>query len=189
MREHPYPIAFTPDLITTACQRKEQISLYIGDDLRMRTNRRLREVYEELCHSEHVTLVQEKPAVFRWKGEEKGKQEEEENLKVKVKANEQPCDTSDLCDKVGEGVGNEIRNENETDTPIPNLSHIAHMSHSNSVYADLITEEHLSSLNRTVYRCKEHPDIPYYDLAGIEESHFKPDHTDIGTATATENVQ
>ena len=189
LREHPYPIAFTPDLITIACERKEQISLYIGDDLRMRSNRRLREVYEELCHSEHVTLTQEKPAVFKWKGEGEGKgkeQEEEENVKLKVKADEQPCDTSDLCDKVGEGGGKQTRkenkhneesfNENETPTPVPNLSHIAHMSHSNSIYADLITEEHLSSLNRTVYRCKEHPEIPYYDLAGIEESHFKPDH-------------
>jgi hypothetical protein len=67
----------------------------------------------------------------------------------------------------------------------------SHTSHSNSVYADFITEEHLSSLNRTVYRCKEHPEIPYYDLEGIEESHFKAYHnnnTDMSTGTATGNV-
>ena len=64
-------------------------------------------------------------------------------------------------------------------------------SDSNSVYAGLITEEHLPSLNRTVYRCKEHPEVPYYELEGIEESHFKAYHnnnTDMSTGTATGNV-
>ena len=44
-------------------------------------------------------------------------------------------------------------------------------------YGHLIETEFLSNANRTVYRCKEHPDeIPYYELEGIEESHFKQFH-------------
>ena len=122
----------------------------------------------------------------------KEREREDEVEEKKVKASEQPCDTRDPCDKVGEGakVENENENENENEegrgensinaneTPNPSLSHMSHMSHSNSVYADFITEEHLPSLNRTVYRRKEHPEIPYYELEGIEESHFKPYHTD-----------
>ena len=66
--------------------------------------------------------------------------------------------------------GHPTHNQHPPQVPNPTTSH------SNSVYADFITEEHLSSLNRTVYRCKEHPEVPYYDLEGIEESHFKAFH-------------
>jgi|SRR5215207_560130 len=45
-------------------------------------------------------------------------------------------------------------------------------------YEHLIEMEYLPSLDCTAYRCKEHPSVPYYDLEGIEESHFKPFHTD-----------
>jgi hypothetical protein len=45
-------------------------------------------------------------------------------------------------------------------------------------YTHLLEVKYLPSLERMVYRCKEHPDSPeYYDLKGIEESHFKPFHT------------
>jgi hypothetical protein len=48
---------------------------------------------------------------------------------------------------------------------------------SSGSYKDLIEMKELSSTGRTVYRCKEHPESPeYYDLKGIEESHFKPVH-------------
>ena len=59
----------------------------------------------------------------------------------------------------------------------------AHRSHrSHSAYGHLIMEEDLPSLGRTAYRCIEHPDIPYSDLKGIEESHFKPFHVDTQSA-------
>ena len=48
---------------------------------------------------------------------------------------------------------------------------------SDSTYEHLIETEQLPSLNRTVYRCKEHPEVPYYNLEGIEESNFKPVHS------------
>ena len=43
-------------------------------------------------------------------------------------------------------------------------------------YEHLIETEYLPNLRQTVYRCKEHPDVPYYDPEGINESHFKPFH-------------
>jgi hypothetical protein len=61
-------------------------------------------------------------------------------------------------------------------TPKP-PSHTSHTSHSNCIYADLIVSQYLDSVKRTAYRCKEHPDSPwYYDLKGIEVSHFEAFH-------------
>jgi hypothetical protein len=51
------------------------------------------------------------------------------------------------------------------------------LENSSSLYAHLILVEHLPNLKQTAYYCKEHPNVPcYYDLEGIEESHFKPVH-------------
>jgi hypothetical protein len=47
---------------------------------------------------------------------------------------------------------------------------------SDSTYEHLIERQYLPNLNRTAYRCREHPDVSYYDLGGMEESHFKPFH-------------
>ena len=92
-------------------------------------------------------------------------------------------------EEIGQAMGlveRSIKKENRPYSPTEQISvptsqsTPSHTSHSNSVYADFITEEHLPTLDRTVYRCKEHPETPYYDLEGIEESHFKPYHTAIG---------
>jgi hypothetical protein len=66
-------------------------------------------------------------------------------------------------------------NENvmQQDTPSPSDTSYT----SDSTYAHLIETKYLPNLGRTLYWCKEHPDTSeYYDLAGLEESHFKPYH-------------
>jgi hypothetical protein len=45
-----------------------------------------------------------------------------------------------------------------------------------SRYEYMISKEYLESLDRWAYRCKEHPEVPYYSLDGIYVSHFKPEH-------------
>jgi hypothetical protein len=54
--------------------------------------------------------------------------------------------------------------------------HTSNVADSIKPYEHLIETEYLPNLDRTVYRCKEHPEVPYYDLEGIKESHFKPFH-------------
>jgi hypothetical protein len=46
----------------------------------------------------------------------------------------------------------------------------------NGIYKDLIDIQPLPNLGRNVYTCKEHPEVAYYELEGIENSHFKPYH-------------
>lgn len=46
----------------------------------------------------------------------------------------------------------------------------------NSIYKDLIDIQPLPNLGRNAFTCREHPEVAYYDLEGIEKSHFKPYH-------------
>ena len=49
----------------------------------------------------------------------------------------------------------------------------------NFIFSHLVETKELPNTGVTVYKCEEHPDSPeYYDLKGIEESHFKPFHKD-----------
>jgi hypothetical protein len=43
-------------------------------------------------------------------------------------------------------------------------------------YHHMIETQYLPNLNRTAFRCKEHPDAYYYDPNGILKSHFEPFH-------------
>jgi hypothetical protein len=172
LKEFDYPIAFTPDLINVALERSEQIKSYIGNDLHIRSNWKLRELYEDLLHNDHIILTQEKPAVFKWRG----KEEEE----TKVKASGQACDPCDVCEgdeedgKAENESNGEAKSVNQNIPISPNPSHTSHTSH--SLFRDLIEEQYLPSLNQTAYRCIEHPEIWYYDLRGFEVSHFIPFH-------------
>jgi hypothetical protein len=46
----------------------------------------------------------------------------------------------------------------------------------NSIYKDLLDIQPLPNLGRNAFTCREHPEVAYYDLEGIEKSHFKPYH-------------
>ena len=147
----------------------------------MRDNWKLRTISDRLSNNSHIGIVNERPLVFEWKSrdEQTAVTVTEQTM---VEASKQPSEVCEQCDAVGDVLQNEQykhdeKSLNEKDVQaIPTPSHTSHTSHSDSVYADLIMEEHFPNFSQTVYRCKEHPEIPYYDLAGIEESHFKPDH-------------
>lgn len=161
-----YPIAFR-ELAKTANERKEQINSYIGDDLNIETNRKLRAVYDELLNNEHIILVQQKPAVFQWRQRTDTREEGE----TMVKADRQASDTSDVSDRVGSSGYNEKECEGVS-VPTSDRSDM-----SDSTYEHLMERQYLPNLNRTIYRCKECPNAPeYYDLNGIIKSHFQPFH-------------
>jgi hypothetical protein len=151
LREYPYPIAFTPDLISTACERKEQIKAYLGEDLHMRNNWKLREVYEELLYNDHVILVQEKPVVLKWKGKEE----------ERVKANKQACDVCDPCEEAGDkgqydAVKRGIGQDNENKGLSPSPSHTSYTSHS-PAFSDSEIEQKIISELKDVHGRSQHP--------------------------------
>jgi hypothetical protein len=118
----PYPIVFVPDLVNTACNKKEQIMAYIGDDLKIRSNWKLRELYEALLYNSHIKLVQDKPVVFMWDG------------KAKAKAGEQACDECDACE--GSSPSAQENRAQKKGAPDPTPSHTSHTSHYSSDMSD-----------------------------------------------------
>jgi hypothetical protein len=44
-------------------------------------------------------------------------------------------------------------------------------------YEHVIETQYLPNLNQTAFRCKDHPDVYYYDPNGMLKSHFEPFHT------------
>ena len=73
-------------------------------------------------------------------------------------------------------VCSESKKYNSVSNPAPKSGNIPGGLDSMKPYEHLIETEYLPNLRQTVYRCKEYLDIPYYDLEGINESHFKPFH-------------
>jgi hypothetical protein len=70
--------------------------------------------------------------------------------------------------------GEDLHKHPQTSPTSPSLSD---SSDSGSKYKDMIETQHLDCLNKMAYRCKEHPNSPwYYDLRGIEVSHFEVFH-------------
>ena len=164
LRETPaYPISFR-ELAKTAGERNEQVKSYIGGDFNIETNWKLRAIYDELLNNGRIILIQQKPAVFKWKSER-------DNEQTIVKADSRASEVSDVSEVMGVEDHEkkykhnvESLNENELGSdPTPSDTSVT----SDSTYEHLIETEYLPSLNRTSYRCKEHPEVPYYDLEGI----------------------
>jgi hypothetical protein len=53
--------------LESACDRKEQVRSYIGDDLVMRDNWKFRAITDRLSNKSHIGIVNERPLVFEWK--------------------------------------------------------------------------------------------------------------------------
>jgi DNA replicative helicase MCM subunit Mcm2 (Cdc46/Mcm family) len=170
IRQHsPTPIA-SKELYRLASERNEQIKSYVGDNLNIETNWKLRTVHDELLNNEHVMLVKEKPAVFQWKSEHQP-DDNDQREQTMVKADKQASDVSDVYEAPRDAAANE--NVVQQSTPTPSDTSYT----SDSTYTNLIETKYLPNLGRTLYWCKEHPDTSeYYDLAGLEEIHFKPYH-------------
>ena len=183
LRETPvYPISFR-ELAKTAGERNEQVKSYIGGEFNIETNWKLRAIYDELLNNGRIILIQQKPAVFKWKPEL-------DNVQPIAKADSQASEVSDVSEAM-EVEDDEKKYKHNVESLNENELGSGHTPSDTSVTSDstyeyLIETEYLPSLNRTSYRCKEHPEVPYYDLEGIEESHFKPYHNN---NTSPGNVQ
>ena len=121
LQEFPYPIA-SKELFKTARDKNEQVKAYVGNDLSIETNWKLRKVYEDLLNDSHVILVQEKPTVFKWKGEEE---------KVKAKASRQASEVSDVSEAHGDyGYDYGKSGEDKKTRPYPTPSYTSDTSDS-----------------------------------------------------------
>jgi replicative DNA helicase Mcm len=211
LQEFPYPIA-SKELFKTARDKNEQVKAYVGNDLSIETNWKLRKVCEDLLNDSHVILVQEKPTVFKWKGEGKVKSKASRQASEVSDVSEahgdygydygksggdnktRPCptpsDTSDTSDSTSQpepryngtnrnGQDRENIKPNQDAGPGPSQSHGSHGSHSvsESPYQHLIMTEDMPTLEKTAYRCKEHPNIWDIDIKNLEVSHFRPFHS------------
>jgi hypothetical protein len=198
LMESTFPIRFE-ELVKKACERNPQVSKYIGKMFKLQHNKRLRPILEMLLNHSRIKEVQMKPEVLQYiqDGEAEGE--------IMVKAPKQASDPYDPYDLDPESVqkndqgtcsGTEIPcrggdQKHEDKKILQTLktrsyrsyrsyrsdSSLKPLENSSSPYAHLILVEHLPNLKQTAYYCKEHPSVPcYYDLEGIEESHFKPFH-------------
>ena len=59
------PIEFT-ECLGLACQNNQQVRHYVGKDLKLRNNWKLRPILEMIINCPNIKLVQEKPVVLQW---------------------------------------------------------------------------------------------------------------------------
>jgi hypothetical protein len=79
------------------------------------------------------------------------------------------------------GITDSPHLSNASNPTLKNISNNVPYSDSIKPYEHLIETKYLPNLDRIAYCCKEHPNAPeYYDLKGIQESHFKPFHKKVG---------
>jgi hypothetical protein len=184
LKEIMSPILFE-EVINMACERNPQVNRYIGLHRKLRDNAKLRPILEMLENHSHVNLVRIKPVVLEYV-------DDKVEVEVEVKAGSDGdvdkvdvCDPCDACDDRSE-TPDKNKSEKIISEVSGETSHTSHTSHYSSdisnqgvsIYQHLIETEYLPHLDRPVYRCRECPDAPpYYDLRGMEESHFKPHHS------------
>ncbi len=89
------PIAFE-ELIKKVCDKDQYIKTYIGEDLKVRDNKKLRTILEMMLQNSHVKRIYIKPVILQWLS--KKKQEEEGSPSTK----DDLCDPCDPCDQQDE---------------------------------------------------------------------------------------
>jgi|RhiMethySRZTD1v2_1073278.scaffolds.fasta_scaffold06164_15 MoxR-like ATPase len=190
IKETLSPILFE-EVINSACERNPQVSRYIGLRRKLRDNAKLRPILEMLENHSHVNLVHRKPVVLEYIDGKAGPQVIGDADGNREGDRVDACDPCDACDD-----GSETPDKNKQEKIISQVSgegsHTSYTSHTSSyssdisndgvsIYQHLIETDYLPNLDCPVYRCRECPDAPpYYDLKGMEESHFKLYHTEVG---------
>jgi DNA replicative helicase MCM subunit Mcm2 (Cdc46/Mcm family) len=102
------------DLFKKVCENNEQLANYLEYNekpLKIKNNRKLRDVYERLLNHSNIKKVQERPIVLQW-------------------LEPDPGDPSDLCDKDKSSFNNknEKNNENFNKNGLETMSHTSHRS-------------------------------------------------------------
>jgi len=88
------PIAFE-ELIKRVCNKDAYIKTYIGEDLKVRDNKKLRTILDMMLQNSHVKRIYIKPVVLQWIS----KKEREEGACGTTGGF---CDPCDLCDQLDE---------------------------------------------------------------------------------------
>jgi MoxR-like ATPase len=202
LMESAFPYSFE-DLVKTACERNQHVRIYIGKSFKLQDNKKIRTVLDMLRDHSRIKVTHEKPIVLQYmvKTEVKAKASEQASDLYDLYDHTFDTPEKNLDEKNIEDSDELQKKIFRTFDGVPEgRSYRSYGSYSNGdvdgegedrdrdknklspcPYDHLIEREHLPNLNRTVLRCKECPNAPpYYDLAGMIESHFKPSHSVVG---------
>jgi replicative DNA helicase Mcm len=75
------PITFE-ELIKAACKKNEYIRLYIGEDIKIRSNTKMRSILDLLLNHSCVRRIQLKPTILEWVGRDQKEKAEESSIIV-----------------------------------------------------------------------------------------------------------
>jgi MCM2/3/5 family protein/minichromosome maintenance replisome factor len=100
LKEIKSPI-FLDELVITACKRNEQLKQYLGDELKLRKNWKLRPVFDMLLNHTCIKQVQQKPIILQWIDDKPlssphtthASHKKENNIEV-----DKQCEVCDACD-------------------------------------------------------------------------------------------
>ena len=133
LKETKSPI-FLEELVITACKRNEQLKQYLGDEIKLRKNWKLRPILDMLLNHTCIKQVQQKPIVLEWIDETSSSSlttHASHNVGNSVAVNE-VCEVCDACDDSGKPL--ETQNKSfkcfYCDKLCPsNKERIAHIDH------------------------------------------------------------
>jgi hypothetical protein len=133
LKETKSPI-FLEELVITACKRNEQLKQYLGDEIKLRKNWKLRPILDMLLNHTCIKQVQQKPIALEWINEPlsssytaHASHNKENNIEV-----DKQCEVCDACDDSGKPL--ETQNKSficfYCDKLCPsNKERIAHIDH------------------------------------------------------------
>jgi SepF-like predicted cell division protein (DUF552 family) len=85
------------ELLRKVCQRNEQSKSYLGHDLKIRNNWKIRAIHKMLLNHTSIKQVQEKPIVFQWLEDTKNMKDSSIPKSIQTRQEKQ-CDVCDVCD-------------------------------------------------------------------------------------------
>jgi hypothetical protein len=85
------------ELLLKVCQRNEQSKSYLGHDLKIRNNWKIRDICKMLLNHTSIKQVQEKPIVFQWLEDTKNMKDSSIPKSIQTRQENQ-CDVCDVCE-------------------------------------------------------------------------------------------
>jgi len=92
------PILFE-EVVSRTCNRNEYVATYIGNDYKLRNNKKLRPILDRLLEDSRIKRVQTKPTVLQWIASKDSKRTEDSTSDVTNVTNV-TCDQVDTIDEI-----------------------------------------------------------------------------------------
>ena len=118
------PIAFE-ELIKKVCDKDQYIKTYIGEDLKVRNNKKLRTIVEMMLQNSHVKRIYMKPVVLQWVSKKIQKDGSSDTKDCQ-------CDPCDLCDQ---------QDESSITSKTPNSQGVKSAANKDGLVTESITQQ------------------------------------------------